>query len=128
MSNSDEKKVEYKEIAFEVKEEGTCFTLENQDGALADVAEHDILQYIQYMIEDTDQFVTLTAPKAIDSIRFVQAAITKGEIEVEIGVEKEKCHLYYKMCTREECEKIFLEFFHGDFVANMEEYQPVLFR
>ena len=127
MSNQKDNNKEYKEVAFDVMKEGTCFTVENQDGSLADVTENDILQYIQYIVEDNQQFATLTAPKAIGGIRFVQAAVNNGEIEVEIGVEKEKCHLYYKMCTQEECEKIFLEFFHGEFVAKMEEYKPVLF-
>ena len=128
MGNLQNDNVEYKEVAFEVMKEGRCFKLENQDGFIEKITENDILQYIQYMVEDTVQFVTLTAPKAIASIRFVQAAIANDEIEIQIAVEKEKCHLYCKVCTQDECEKLFLDFFRGEFVANMEEYEPVLFR
>ena len=44
MSNQKDNNKEYKEVAFDVMKEGTCFTVENQDGSLADVTENDVLQ------------------------------------------------------------------------------------
>lgn len=120
---------EGKIITFEAMKEKNNFELENQDGKIGkNVSESDILEYIDIMIDDSEQFVTLSAPKAIEKIGFVQAALTDGEIEFEIGVQENGgCELYYKMCTEEECKNNFLEFFHGTFKADMEDYKPVLF-
>ena len=126
MGTFDESK-KTKIVGFELKPEGTVFTLENQDGLLEDVTENDILEYIDILIDDEEQFVTLCAPKAIKSIRYVQAAVTDGKIEVQIGVEREKCYLYYKECTESECKKLFTDFFHSEFNPNMDEYRPVEF-
>ena len=116
-----------KVVAFKLMKEGTDFTLENQDKKIKNVSDSDILDYIDIMINDSDQFVTLTAPRAIEKIRYVQAALTDDEIELQIGVEKEKCYLYKKMCTEQECSRIFLDFFHNTFVPDMEEFEPVMF-
>jgi len=48
-------------------------------------------------------------------------------IEVELGVEESGTHLYYKMCSREECCRIFLDFYDNVFTPKMEEYKPVEF-
>ena len=39
------------------------------------------------MFVTPDQFVVLSAPKAQNKVRFVQACTHDGEIEVEFGVE-----------------------------------------
>lgn len=70
----------------------------------------DIEDYLADMFVTPDQFVVLSAPKAQNNIRFVQACTHDGEIEVELGIEEKGTRLYYKMCTQEECYRIFLDF------------------
>ena len=121
-----------KEVVFENVEPPQKFTLENQDGELTDVMDIDVEDYLEDMFDSPDQFVILTAPKPQYKVRYIQAR-THGEctneenIEVEIGVEEEGTRLYYKMCSREECCRIFLDFYDGMFVPEMKEYKPVEF-
>lgn len=121
-------KCEKEGVTFEPMKEKNDFELRNQDNEIKNVSESDILEYIHIMIGDSDQFVVLSAPKAIEDIEFVQAALTNGEIELQVGVkEGRECKLYFKMCTEGECKKAFLDFFHGTFRPDMKEYKPVEF-
>ena len=74
-----------------------------------------------------DQFVVLTAPKAQNKVRYVQACTHDDGIEVELGIEEKGTHLYYKMCSQQECYRIFLDFYDNAFIPKMEEYSPVEF-
>lgn len=114
------------EVVFKKVKPQQGFTLENQDRMLTDIREIDIEDYLEDMFHSPDQFVILTAPRAQNEIRFVQA-INGEEIEVELGIEDEGTHLYYKMCLSEECRRIFLDFYDHTFIANMDEYKPVEF-
>ena len=64
---------------------------------------------------------------AQDKVRFVQACTHDDGIEVELGIEDEGTRLYYKMCSEEECYRIFLDFDEDRFVPDMKEYKPVEF-
>lgn len=116
-----------KEVVFEKVKPQQGFTLENQDRKLTDIREIDIEDYLEDMFHSPDQFVVLTAPQPQNKVRFVQAVIDDGKIEVELGIEDEGTRLYYKMCSSEECCRIFLDFYGNTFIANMEEYKPVEF-
>lgn len=116
-----------KEVVFEKVKIQQGFTLENQAGKLTDIEDIDIEYYLEDMFVSPDQFVILTAPQAQNKVRFVQACTHDGEIEVEIGIKEEGTHLYYKMCTQEECYRIFLDFYDNVFIPKMEEYKPVEF-
>ncbi len=102
------------------------FELMNQDDETENVNEQRIKRFIDIMVDDSEQFVTLSASEPIENVSFVQATLTDGEIHLEIGVPEgeNKNKLYYKICTKEECKSIFLEYFHNTFVPDMEEYQP----
>lgn len=115
------------EVVFEKVKPQQGFTLENQDGKLTDIGAIDIEDYLEDMFHSPDQFVILTASQAQNKVRFVQACTHDGEIEVELGIEDEGTHLYYKMCSSEECRRIFLDFYDHTFIANMDEYKPVEF-
>lgn len=103
------------------------FTLRNQENEITDFRDIDIEDYLSDMFVTPDQFVVLTAPKAQYKVRYVQACTHDGEIEVELVIEESGTHLYYKMCSREECYRIFLDFYDNTFVPKMEEYKPVEF-
>ena len=116
-----------KEVIFQNVSPQQGFTLENQEGKLTDIRDIDIEDYLEDMFNSPDEFVTLTAPEAQNKIRYVQACTHDGDIEVEIGIEEEGIRLYYKMCSQEECYRIFLDFYDNTFVPEMDEYKPVEF-
>ncbi len=116
-----------KEVVFQKVSSQQGFTLENQDRKLTDFRDVDIEDYLADMFVASDQFVILTAPMAQDKVRFVQACTHDDGIEVELGIEEEGTRLYYKMCSEEECCRIFLDFYEDRFVPDMKEYKPVEF-
>ncbi len=116
-----------KEVVFQKVSSQQGFTLENQDRKLTDFRDVDIEDYLADMFVASDQFVILTAPMAQDKVRFVQACTHDDGIEVELGIEEEGTRLYYKMCSEEECCRIFLDFYEDGFVPDMKEYKPVEF-
>lgn len=105
----------------------TSFTLENQNGRIEKFSDADICNYLEDMFITPDQFVTLTAPNAKEKVRFVQACMQEGTVEVQLGLEEKEPTLIHKFCSKEECRHIFLEFHNGQFVPNQYEYQPVQF-
>ena len=115
------------ERVFQTVEKQNGFKLENQNGALREFRDVDIEDYLEDMFASPEQFVTLTAPEALRGVRFVQACVQKDDIEVELGIEENGTHLVYKLCSEEECIRIFLDFFGDKFIPKMEEYQPVQF-
>nr|WP_300808677.1 hypothetical protein [uncultured Acetatifactor sp.] len=116
-----------KEVVFQKVSSQQGFTLENQDRKLTDFRDVDIEDYLADMFVASDQFVILTAPMAQDKVRFVQACTHDDGIEIELGIEEEGTRLYYKMCSEEECCRIFLDFYEDRFIPDMGEYKPVEF-
>lgn len=115
------------EMVFQKVKSQQGFTLENQERKLTDFRDIDIEDYLADMFVTSDQFVILTAPRAQYNVRYIQACTHDGEIEVELGIEEEGTRLYYKMCSEEECYRMFLDFYENRLVPNMEEYKPVEF-
>lgn len=116
-----------KEVVFKIAESHPGFILRNQENEITDFRDIDVEEYLADMFVTPDQFVVLSAPKAQNKVRFVQACTHDGEIEVELGVEENGTRLYYKMCSQEECYRVFLDFYDNVFVPKMEEYKPVEF-
>jgi len=116
-----------KKVIFKTAEFHQVFILRNQENEITDFRDIDIEEYLADMFVTPDQFVVLSAPKAQNKVRFVQACTHDGEIEVELGIEENGTHLYYKMCSEEECYRIFLDFYDNMFIPKMEEYRPVEF-
>lgn len=116
-----------KEVIFQKVRNQQEFSLENQEGKITDFRDVDIEYYLEDMFDTPDQFLVLTAPKAINKVRYVQACMHDGDIEVEIGIEEEGTRLFYKMCSQEECWRIFLDFYDNVFIPVMDEYKPVEF-
>ena len=116
-----------KEVVFQKVKSQQGFTLENQDRKLTDFRDVDIEDYLADMFVTPDQFVALTAPEPQHKVRFVQACTHDDGIEVELGIEEEGTRLYYKMCSEEECYRIFLDFYEDGFIPDMKEYKPVEF-
>lgn len=122
------KKKAKQDIHFEKTPEQEGFSLENQDGKLRNITDIDVKNYLDKMFVSSDQFVVLVSPKTQNNVRFVQACIVNNQIEVELSIEESQAHLYYKYCSKEECYRIFLDFYHNRLIPNMKEYKPVQFR
>lgn len=117
-----------KEVIFVNKEKQEGFTLRNQERELYDFRDIDIEDYLADMFVTPGQFVVLTAPEARNKIRFVQSTLhNNGDLEVELGIEEDGTRLYYKMCSEEECYRIFLDFYDDCFTPDLKEYKPVEF-
>ncbi len=121
---TEEKKTE---MVFETVEPQDGFKLENQNGAIKAFRDIDIEDYLEDMFLSPDQFVILTAPEAQYKVRYVQACMQKENVEVELGIEENGTYLVYKLCSKEECMRIFLDFFDNNFIPELAEYQPVQF-
>ncbi len=115
------------EVIFQTEKPRAGFTLRNQDTELTDFRDVDIEDYLADLFVTPDQFVVLSAPQAQYKVRFVQACTHEGEIEVELGIEENGTRLYYKMCSQEECYRIFLDFYENRFIPQMKEYRAVEF-
>ena len=123
------------EMVFGSTPEQSYYLLENQDGKTTHVTESEIGEYLEELFITPDQFVTLTPPKAQNGIRFIQACVHENAeankpVEVELGIEDTEdggTHLLYKMCSEEECVRIFFDYFDDLFRPNLGEYQPVQF-
>ncbi len=103
-------------------------TLENQDGRIYGFGHLEIIEYIQKIIDDTQQFITLELPEANYGIRYVQASVNYGKICVQLGLEDgANTKLVEKICSQEECQRIFLDFFDYGYVNEVEKYKPVQF-
>lgn len=115
------------EMVFQKVKSQQGFTLENQERKLTDFRDIDIEDYLEDMFVTPNQFVILTAPVAQSKVRYAQACTNDGGIEVELGIEEEGTRLYYKMCSEEECHRIFFDFYEGRLIPDMKEYKPVKF-
>lgn len=113
---------------FEVVQAESYFTIEDQYGKYVAVCEDDFYEFIEAVIEDENQFATLTAPKAIRGVRYVQACLTNDKVEVQVGVESGNAtNLYFKMCSGNEVLNIFKKFYNGNFILDTDQYKPVAF-
>lgn len=116
------------DVKFEKMHESMDFTIENQDGSKVVEGDEDLFEYVEIMLGDAEQFATLCAPRALGGIRYVQACLVDGGVEVEIGVEdKEATRLYSKLCTEEEVKDIFVAFYYDKFRPDRSLYEPVEF-
>lgn len=89
---------------------------------------YEVLDYIQDMFEDEDEFVVLVVGELLHQIRYVQACRISDGIIVQLGIEEgEQTRLVEKKCTQEECINIFRQFYDSASVQNVEEYTPVEF-
>lgn len=102
------------------------FTLRNQIAEIDNFVDADIIDFLEYLYDDWDQFIVLSAKdEPIDSISFVQAFWNKDILHTEIGVQiegKPKLTLYEKDMPMEEGRKLFLDFFHGKWTGNINEF------
>ncbi len=99
---------------------------ENQNGS-GEVDLELLEDMVQQMFEDENQFVTLSLDAPVyDDVRFVQACRIPDGINVQLGIgEGTQTRLVERICTEDECIRIFRDFFDTLKVEDMECYTPV---
>ena len=101
------------------------FSLENQDGKNNEIESIDIEYGLQDLFNHKNQYIILTSPDIQNNIRFIQACMIKNSVEVQILYQDTTPQLLYKLCSQEECWRIFLDFYDNVFIPNLKEYKPV---
>lgn len=87
-----------------------------------------VLDFLNKMFDDPEDFVVLSLAEIKYNVGFVQAAQVGGWLTVQLGIEDENgTRLVEKLCSEEECVKIFREFYNTTNVANIDEYSEVKF-
>lgn len=111
------------------KVDGDVLTLENQNGSIENPTREDLKDYLNCLLDEDDQFITLTLAKAKDGVRFVQATFAGTKLIVQLGLEENnKTHLVEKVCdTGKECTDIFYQFYDFGIVDRVADYTPVQF-
>lgn len=115
-------------ISDAFKDARGSYILENQNGKLSKFTDADISNYLEEMFINPNQFVTLTAPKPQNGLRFIQAAMNGSDVELQLGLDTGGAQLVFKLCTQSECRKAFLYFYEGRFKPDLGEYQSVEFQ
>ncbi len=102
--------------------------LENQDRTVTDCSRQQVEEFLQDMFDDADQFVILTVPEARYGVRYVQACLGEKGVRVELGIEEaDHIRLVEKVCSKDECLNIFMEFYESAYVWDIKSYCPVEF-
>lgn len=114
------------DVRFEKVAPQNTMKLENQNGVIENCSCPDMEEFIEMMLEDPEQFITLSLPSARYGIRFVQAGRTVKGIDVQLGIEENNhTKLICKICSEEECWEVFYEFFDTSNVCNRKGYKPI---
>lgn len=117
-----------KEIVFDCIAEGACFTLENQDALFKEINQDSLLSQLELLYDHANDFVILTAPKAMQHVRYLQAAMCDEDVDVQIGIEKEKgCYLSHMLVDEFTCSDMFLDFYAHGKIPDLSKLQPVEF-
>lgn len=117
------------QLKFEKVAPQKAMKLENQNGVIENCSCSDMEEYLRMMLDDREQFITLSVPSAHYGIRFVQACRVDIGIDVELGLEEgNQTRLICKICSEEECREVFYEFFDTANVCDRKGYEPIQIR
>ncbi len=103
------------------------YTLENQDGAIIANSLDDVRKYYTIMLEEPDEFIVLTSPDVINSVRFVQATKRGVDSGVELELGMDDGELLGRECEENEALLAFEEFFAGNYTPDLSKFDPVRF-
>lgn len=118
-----------KDIDFELVEMDGIVRLENNfDGVIKHPEWEDVEEYIDRMLANQEEFVTLTLDRSLYGIRYMQACQVPDGITVELGLEKDNVtKLVEKTCDKDETLKYFDFFYHYGTVKDVETFTPMEF-
>ncbi|MCH5270350.1 MAG: hypothetical protein J1E83_06325 [Lachnospiraceae bacterium] len=117
------------DVDFEnVKYTGKMNLENNFDGPIDSPTWQQVQLYINKMIQNNEEFITLTLSEAVYGVRYMQACSVNGEYSLQLGVETDtKTNLVEKVCDKKELLERFAQFYEYGFVHDMDQFKPVLF-
>ncbi|MDE7229772.1 MAG: hypothetical protein K2N56_04760, partial [Oscillospiraceae bacterium] len=88
-------------------------TVRNQCEEVSADSWETVLDFLNKMFDDPEEFVVLSLAEIKHNIGFVQSAQVEGGLTVQLGIEEENgTRLVEKYCSEEECVEIFREFYN----------------
>lgn len=123
------KKKSVEDISFGIVDHNGNMTLENNfNGVIENPAWEDVLDYIDAMLADEQEFVTITLPEAMNGVRYMQACRVSDGISVQLGLEQgSKTKLVEKLCSEELAIEYLNAFYHHSTVNDADAFSPVQF-
>ncbi|MCH5270338.1 MAG: hypothetical protein J1E83_06265 [Lachnospiraceae bacterium] len=117
------------DVDFEnVKYTGKMNLENNFDGPIDSPTWQQVQIYINKMVQNNEEFVTLTLSEAVYGVRYMQACSVKGKYSLQLGVETDsKTNLVEKVCDKKELVERFAQFYEYGFVHDMDQFKPVSF-
>ena len=116
-------------VDFEkVKYTGKMKLENNFDGPIDSPTWQQVQLYIDKMIQNNEEFITLTLSEAVYGVRYMQACSVKGGYSLQLGVETDaQTNLVERVCDKKELVERFAQFYEYGFVHDMDQFKPVLF-
>ena len=117
------------DVDFEQVEYTGKMKLENNfDGPIDSPTWQQMELYIDKMIQNNEEFITLTLSEAVYGVRYMQACSVKGGYSLQLGVETDtKTNLVEIVCDKKELVERFAQFYKYGFVSDIDQFKPVSF-
>ena len=117
------------DVDFEKVEYTGKMKLENNfDGSIDSPTWQQVELYIDKMIQNNEEFITLTLSEAVYGVRYMQACSVPGGYSLQLGVETDaKTNLVERVCDKQELVEHFAQFYEYGFVHDIDRFQPVSF-
>ena len=117
------------DVDFEKVEYTGRMKLENNfDGPIDSPTWQQVELYIDKMIQNNEEFITLTLSEAVYGVRYMQACSVKGGYTLQLGVETDaKTNLVEKVCDKKELIQRFTQFYEYGIVHDIDQFKPVSF-
>ena len=111
-----------------VKYTGKMKLENNFDGPIDSPTWQQVQLYIDKMIQNNEEFITLTLSEAVYGVRYMQACSVKGGYSLQLGVETDaQTNLVERVCDKKELVERFAQFYEYGFVHDMDQFKPVSF-
>ena len=100
----------------------------NFDGPIDSPTWQQVQLYIDKMIQNNEEFITLTLNEAVYGVRYMQACSVKGGYSLQLGIETDaKTNLVERVCDEKELVERFTQFYEYGFVHDIDQFKPVSF-
>ena len=100
----------------------------NFDGSIDSPTWQQVELYIDKMIQNNEEFITLTLSETVYGVRYMQACSVKGGYSLQLGIETDaKTNLVERVCDKKELIERFTQFYEYGFVHDIDQFKPVSF-
>ena len=117
------------DIDFEkVRYTGKMKLENNFDGPIDTPTWQQVQLYINKMLQNNEEFVTLTLSEAVYGVRYMQTCSVKEGYSLQLGVETDdKTNLVERVCDKKELIERFTQFYEYGSVDDIDRFKPVSF-